>query len=88
MQLELFQWDDGMTAVEMADVLGEIRRHYWFVRNSRGTYAKAAKLRHYRRIAKHKKRLLLAGVEKRDLLDFLACCRKGCRAKECLQCVA
>lgn len=31
-----------------------------------------------------KKRLLLAGVSKREILDYLACCRLKCkRGKEC-----
>ncbi|MBB0026678.1 hypothetical protein D7S70_23650 [Ralstonia pickettii] len=47
----------------------------------------AARRRHYRKIAKNKKRLLDAGVSKREVLDLLMCCRsRNCRFRACLDC--
>ncbi|QDQ86014.1 hypothetical protein FNZ07_23170 [Paraburkholderia megapolitana] len=41
----------------------------------------------YRKIEVQKKRLQVAGVSKREILDFLACCRsKQCCGKGCLGC--
>jgi hypothetical protein len=56
---------------------------YWHVRNLRGAkWGQAARRRHYRKIAVHKKRLQLAGVNKREILDLLACCRLQCSGKK------
>ncbi|ATI30530.1 hypothetical protein CVV70_04560 [Ralstonia solanacearum] len=47
----------------------------------------AARRRVYRQIARKKKRLLEAGVSKREVLDLLMCCRsRGCRRLKCLDC--
>jgi len=89
MQLELFPWQD-ITFQNRAAILGAIRNAYWHIRNSRGRYSQASNRRHYRRIADHKKCLQLAGITKREILDFLSCCRLGCQRKviaKCLQCV-
>jgi hypothetical protein len=77
-----------LSGAERSQILGDIRRAYWHIRNLRGSYHVAQKRKHYRRIACQKKRLLIAGVGKREILDFLACCRSGCRAKNCMQCTA
>ncbi|RZI42522.1 hypothetical protein EGT07_14790 [Herbaspirillum sp. HC18] len=53
------------------------------MRNLRGgRFGQAARRRYYRRIAAQKKRLLMAGVQKREILDLLACCRLKCSAKK------
>lgn len=78
MQLELFQFDH-LSDHEFAHVVGEIRRHYWHIRNLRGGRFGQARLRkHYRDVSHQKKRLLMAGVSKREILDLLACCRLQC----------
>ncbi|CBJ43101.1 conserved protein of unknown function [Ralstonia solanacearum CFBP2957] len=47
----------------------------------------AARRRVYRQIERKKKRLLEAGVSKREVLDLLMCCRsRGCRRLGCLDC--
>lgn len=88
MQLELFPWDE-LAPGERIQILGEICNHYWFLRNYRSTSMHdAARRKRYRMIERQKKRLLNAGVSKREILDYLACCRQGCRSISCLQCVA
>lgn len=85
-QLELWQWD-RLSVAEMARVVGEIRNLYWHIRNTRRGIHDARRRRVYRKIAEHKKRLLVAGVSKREVLDLLACCRsKECRPNGCLGC--
>lgn len=80
MQLELFPWE-VLSPKDRMRLLGNIRSEYWHIRNLRGgRFDQAAQRKHYRRIADQKKRLLLAGVGKREILDFLACCRLRCRA--------
>ncbi|WP_240766252.1 hypothetical protein [Paraburkholderia flava] len=85
-QLEL--WPRvAVSAAELAVVVGEIRNLYWFIRNSRRGVHDARRRRIYRKIEAQKKRLLVAGVSKREVLDFLACCRsKQCCEKDCLGC--
>ncbi|RDU96781.1 hypothetical protein DWV00_21955 [Trinickia dinghuensis] len=57
------------------------------MRNTRRGVHDARRRRVYRKIAIQKKRLLVAGVSRREVLDLLACCRsKRCRAKCCLGC--
>jgi hypothetical protein len=78
MQLELFPYD-SLTPGERSAVQSEIRRHYWFIRNLRdGRFGQARLRKHYRMVAAQKKRLLMAGVSKREILDLLACCRLQC----------
>lgn len=85
-QLELWQWD-RLSGAEMARVVGEIRNLYWHIRNTRRGIHDARRRRVYRKIAEHKKRLLVAGVSKREVLDLLACCRsKECRSQGCFGC--
>jgi hypothetical protein len=82
MQLELFAWD-FLNAADRLLIYGCIRNAYWHIRNLRGAeWGQAARRRHYRRIAHEKKRLQLAGVSKREILDFLACCRLQCKARK------
>jgi hypothetical protein len=89
-QLELFSFEE-LTPQERKDLLHRIRGAYWHLRNLRGgRFGQAARRRHYRYVADIKKRLQLAGVSKRQILDFLACCRGGCKVPErgepCLAC--
>ncbi len=91
-QLEMFSWDQ-MTAADRAATLVQIRQAYWHIRNLRkGRFGQAEIRRRYRFVANQKKRLQLAGVSKREILDFLRCCRQGCRAYErepnCLACTS
>ena len=86
-QLELFE-RAVLSAQELVGVVSEIRNLYWRIRNSRRGVDDARRRRVYRKIAVQKKRLLMAGVSKREVLDLLACCRsKECRAKGCLGCL-
>lgn len=74
-QIELFPFDE-LTTAERKDLLQRIRNAYWSLRNLRGgRFGQAARRRHYRFVASQKKRLQLAGVSRREILDFLACCR-------------
>ena len=78
MQLELFPFDT-LSPAERKAIQISIRQAYWQLRNIRGGrfgQARARKL--YRAVAEQKKRLRLAGVSKREVLDFLACCRLKC----------
>jgi hypothetical protein len=86
-QLELFPWE-VLSKEQIANLCGLIRREYWVLRNCRPGYNSARRRRAYRKVAEHKKSLLMAGFSKRELLDFLACCRSGCGAKKCLYCAA
>jgi hypothetical protein len=89
-QLQLFPWED-LSSDDRRKILIEIRNHYWHIRNLRGGRHGQARLRQaYRRVAAQKKRLLMAGVSRRELLDFLHCCRKGCfpEPRKCIDCTA
>jgi exosortase/archaeosortase len=78
MQLELFPFDT-LTAAERRAIFTTIRNSYWQLRNLRGArFGQARARKHYRIVATQKKRLLLAGVSKREILDLLACCRGQC----------
>lgn len=56
-----------------------IRNSYWHLRNLRGgRFGEARRRKQYRLVAVQKKRLLLAGVSKREVLDLLKCCRLRC----------
>lgn len=73
--------------VEVRALAREIRHLYWHIRNSRRGVQDALRRRVYRKIEKKKKRLLEAGVSKREVLDLLMCCRsRGCRFHACLDC--
>lgn len=87
MQLELFPFEP-MTVAEKQHIYEKILGHYWHIRNSRKTRMHDAKRRRfYRLIEVEKKRLLLAGVPKREILDYLACCRLTCgKSKICPFC--
>lgn len=86
-QLELFPFEE-LSATERRDLLGRIRNAYWSLRNLRGgRFGQAARRRHYRFVADQKKRLQLAGVSKREILDFLACCRGQRPCQKCLHCM-
>jgi hypothetical protein len=78
MQLELFPFDK-ISQHELASIYRFIRNSYWHLRNLRGgRFGEARKRKHYRAVAAQKKRLQLAGVSKREILDLLACCRLQC----------
>jgi hypothetical protein len=78
-QLELFE-RPRLTLEELEKEASAIWGIYWFIRNSCrvNRIGKAKLRRHYREAAKIKKRLLLAGVAKQDILDYLRCCRRQC----------
>jgi len=78
MQLELFPFE-ALEEAERSVILRSIRNRYWYIRNLRRSAIHQGQLRrHYRAVEVQKKRLLMAGVSKRDVLDFLACCRAQC----------
>jgi len=80
MQLELFPFD-CLTAADRQAIYSLIRNSYWHLRNLRGgRFGQARARKHYRLVACQKKRLLMAGVSKREVLDLLACCRLKCSA--------
>lgn len=85
-QLELFE-RPTLTRDDLAKAMADIRNHYWIIRNTRKDFRShnARRRKTYREIAKIKKRLLEAGVNNRDLLDYLRHCRLQCRA-ECRFC--
>lgn len=77
-QLELFAFD-RLDPAELCSIHTAIRNAYWHIRNLRsGTFGQARLRRAYRLVEGEKKRLLLAGVTKREVLDLLACCRLKC----------
>lgn len=79
MQLELFPFEP-MTFAEKQQILANIKSHYWVIRNTRSwRFGDAPRRKAYRRIEVEKKRLRLAGVSKREILDYLACCRLKCK---------
>jgi hypothetical protein len=78
MQLELFPFD-RLSEAELAVTFRVIRNCYWHIRNARnGPIGDARRRKQYRLVECQKKRLLLAGVSKREILDLLACCRGKC----------
>ncbi|SFA98709.1 hypothetical protein SAMN04515620_11113 [Collimonas sp. OK607] len=82
MQLELFEREQ-ISQGDLDRMMMEIRHSYWHLRNLRKvTWNNARRRREYRKVAEHKKRLQLAGVEKRQILDLLACCRLQCGANK------
>jgi hypothetical protein len=85
-QLELWP-RQALSAAELAATVGEIRNLYWVIRNTRRDLHGARRRQIYRKIEVHKKRLLVAGVSRRAILDLLACCRsRRCIGKRCLDC--
>lgn len=81
-QLTLLEWDT-ITDTERHELHTLMRNHYWHIRNLRkGKFGQARLRFEYRKVAILKRRLLLAGVEKREVLDIIACCRLSCRAKK------
>ena len=69
--------DDGMALADQAQeittlIAEETERYSRRLGEKRN---QAGKRRHYRRVAVQKKRLLMAGVSKREILNFLAQCR-------------
>ena len=72
---------------ELKQVAREIRHLYYYIRTLRRGIHDAARRRYYRKIEVQKKRLLDAGVSRREVLDLLACCRSArCRFRACLDC--
>lgn len=86
-QLELF-FKPVISLLERKDLEAQIRSHYWFVRAARSQkFGGARRRKAYRSIAIIKKRLEFGGVEKRDILDLLACCRsRSCHKIGCKYC--
>lgn len=81
-QLDLIPYD-YLSSEEASHIVGEIRRAYWHIRSLRNAkYSQANLRRIYRRVEVHKKRLFMAGVDKRSVLDLLACCRLQCRSRK------
>ncbi|KXF63215.1 hypothetical protein EZV77_23320 [Burkholderia thailandensis] len=57
------------------------------IRNTRRGIHDAKRRRVYYKIAKHKKRLLMAGVSKEMILGLLRCCRaRDCQGQDCFDC--
>lgn len=82
MQLELFPFV-ALSPEERQAILLTIRQAYWQLRNLRGgRFGQARARRLYRAVAVQKKRLLMAGVSKREILDLLACCRLQCDGRK------
>ncbi|WP_050808556.1 hypothetical protein [Collimonas fungivorans] len=82
MQLELFEREQ-ISQGDLERMMMEIRQAYWHLRNLRKvSWNNGRRRREYRKVAVHKKRLLIAGVSKREILDLLACCRQQCSAKK------
>lgn len=78
MQLELFPFE-VLTDAERRESYQIIRNSYWFLRNLRtGRFGQARARKYYRLVEAQKKRLLMAGESKREVLDLLACCRLQC----------
>jgi hypothetical protein len=77
--------NNAVSDEEKQDVAREIRHLYYFIRTLRRGIQDAARRRYYRKIERKKKRLLDAGVSRREVLDLLACCRSArCRFRACL----
>lgn len=80
MQLNLLEWNE-ISSERYKEVVQSMRRHYWHIRNLRDGKWGQARLRYeYRKVEVLKRELLLAGYEKRHILDILACCRGKCSA--------
>lgn len=78
MQLELFPFDT-LSPVERQNIYSLIRNCYWYLRNLRGgRFGQARARKQYRLVEAPKRRLLMAGVPKREILDLLKCCRLKC----------
>ena len=78
MQLELFPFQ-ALDDDERKLIYRSIRNRYWYIRNLRDSAIHQTQLRrHYRAVEAQKKRLQLAGVSKREVLDLLRCCRLQC----------
>lgn len=87
-QLELFPFE-SLSELEVRVVTRAIRSPYWYLRNLRGgRFGQAHRRSLYRKVEVLKDRLLLSGVKKREILDFLDCCRKGCQTpgSPCIGC--
>lgn len=80
MQLDLIEWNQ-LSPARYHQVIRLMRAEYWWIRNLRGGKFGQARLRkQYRKVAALKTELLLAGYEKRHVLDIMACCRGSCSA--------
>lgn len=81
-QIELFAWNT-MTETEVRDLCNKMRNSYYHIRSLRKGRFGGARLRaEYRKVAVWKNELLLCGVEKREVLDMIACYRQSCRARK------
>jgi hypothetical protein len=88
-QLELFEFE-FLSVTEKQRIFDKIRSEYWYLRAMRKWKPNDARRRQiYRRIDVEKKRLLLAGVSKTEILLFLSCCRQSCKlGRDCPFCRA
>lgn len=79
-QIDLLSWNE-ITPARYEHVMRCMRSSYWWIRNLRqGRFGQARARREYRKVAVLKNELLLAGYEKRYVLDLIACCRGSCVA--------
>lgn len=86
-QLDLFGYEH-LSVSEKQHVLKNIRSFYFHIRLCRKSKIHDARRRkYYRLIAIEKKRLMISGVPKSEILEFLSCCRLKCgRLKTCQFC--
>lgn len=86
-QLELFP-KIIISDVEKQMLYDKIKTQYWIVRNTRSDkFGGARRRKAYREVAKIKKSLRLGGIEKREILDYLACVRsRNCSKRGCKFC--
>ena len=81
-QISLFE-TKPLTELDVKAIQSVIRQHYWHIRQTRpGRFMQACLRKHYRAVEVEKNTLLISGVDRRELLDFLACCRLKCKGKK------
>lgn len=79
MQLDLFGYE-SLTVTEKQQIKNKILNYYWTIRNLRKWKPNEKIFRAtYRKIEVEKKRLLISGVSKDEVLNFLHCCRQTCK---------
>lgn len=79
-QIDLIPWNE-ISSGRYEQIVRIVRSHYWYIRNLRGgKFGQARARKEYRKVEVLKDELLLAGYEKRHILDLLACCRGSCLA--------
>ncbi|WP_231892129.1 hypothetical protein [Burkholderia sp. MSMB1589WGS] len=80
-QIELLE-RPRLTERELTSVVRDIRNLYWMIRNTRRGVQDAQRRRVYRQIETHKKRLLMAGVSKEEILRLLAVAGQACAGRK------